>query len=123
MGMFNYVLFFFFFPVCGDTVTGFQTKDDHNDDLALYWVLPHTVSNFHSFCKDCKLCLEFSRGKLDFNACHFCVHGINVYLSECIDSWLGPDDARRKVDDSSWVDHYQRIMDRLNKIVQEQSDK
>ena len=59
MGMFNYVDFECECPQCGDTITGFQTKDGN---LVMKTVHPNSVGSFYSSCDNCGRWVDFVRG-------------------------------------------------------------
>jgi hypothetical protein len=63
MGMFDNIHFEMECPSCGETVSGFQSKDGPCLLLTLY---PGYVSNFYTRC-DCGLWIEFDKKPSSYN--------------------------------------------------------
>ena len=60
MGMFDMVNFDMKCPECGELLNDFQTKDLNR---CLQIVEIDDIYNFYTFCKNCKLWIEFNREK------------------------------------------------------------
>jgi hypothetical protein len=58
MGMFNWVKLKIKCPVCGEKISGFQTKDG---DLTCSEVDYFEINNFYSNCEKCGHWIEFNR--------------------------------------------------------------